>query len=27
LTDLDKRGIITFDIHTGRFQVLTELDI
>jgi chromosome segregation ATPase len=27
LTDLDRRGIITFDIHTGKFQVLTELDI
>ncbi|NPD88684.1 MAG: hypothetical protein HGN29_08160 [Asgard group archaeon] len=27
LTDLDTRGIIAFDIHTGKFQVLTELDI
>ncbi|MCG3225369.1 MAG: hypothetical protein H7645_00505 [Candidatus Heimdallarchaeota archaeon] len=27
LTDLDRRGIISFDIHTGKFQVLTELDI
>ncbi len=27
LTDLDKRGIIAFDIHTGKFQILTELDI
>jgi chromosome segregation ATPase len=27
LTDLDRRGIIAFDIHTGKFQVLTELDI
>ena len=27
LTDLDSRGIIVFDIHTGKFQVLMELDI
>jgi chromosome segregation ATPase len=27
LTDLDRRGIIAFDLHTGKFQVLTELDI
>ena len=27
LTDLDRRGIISFDIHTGKFQVLMELDI